>query len=124
MTQFSGIPFDHETPYRYDQAKRLLRLMLGELRSRKYLFDFGVAAKASGRPAITGAKGPSIWDFLRLREAASGPFTKHPHLTLSMFPEHLRVMVTLPNGASGTYRRHLKSLTIADLRALVGGSSA
>ena len=119
LTQFSGIAFDQENPYRYDQAKRILRLMLGDLRSRKDLLAFGISSKAAGRPAITGSKGPSIWDFLRLREVETGPFTKHPHLTLSMFPEHLAVMVTLPNSALGRYRQHLKGLSVAELRSLL-----
>jgi hypothetical protein len=121
LTQFSGIPFDYETPYRYDQAKRLLRLMLGELRSRRDLLDLGISSSAGGRPAITGTRGQSVWDFLRLKVAASGPFTKHPHLTLSLHPEHLGVMVTLPNGAAGHYRKHLKNLGTEGLRDLVGG---
>lgn len=124
LTQFSGIPFDHDTPYRYDQAKRLLRLMLNELRSRRDLRDLGVLADGDGRPAITGARGQSVWDLLRLSVAGSGPFTKHPHLTLSLHPEHLGVMVTLPNGAAGRYRRHLRRMGSSALQDLVGELSA
>lgn len=120
LTQFAGIHFDEETPYRYDQAKRLLRLMLDELRLRPDLRDLGISASGEGRPAITGTRGRSVWDFLRLEVTASGPFTKHPHVTLSLHPEHIGVMVTLPNGAARHYRRQLEDLGAAGMRELVG----
>lgn len=120
LTQFCGIPFDEEAPYRYGQAKRLLRLMLDELRQREDLHELGVSAEGAGRPAITGARGQYVWDFLRLGVAGTGVFTKHPHLTLSLHPDYVGAMVTLPNDAAGRYRKHIKSVGAEGLKTLVG----
>lgn len=119
LTQFSGIRFDEETPYSYAQAKRLIRLLMSELRSREDLQSLGVVAMDEGRTAITGAKGHHVWDFIRLRAANSGSFTTHPHLTLSLHPDHIGVMATLPNGAAGRYRAQLLSLGHDGVRDLV-----
>lgn len=118
LTQFSGIQFGPETPYRYDQAKRQLRLMMDDLRQHETLARLGIAKELKGRTAITGSKTDHVWDYLQLAAAGTGQFTTQPHLTLSLHADHLGVMVTLPNGAHRRYRSHLLGLGPDGLRDL------
>lgn len=107
LTVFSGIPFGRKYPYNYLEAKRLIRLMMDELRKRSDLKrKLGMNPLGKGRPAITEAN--AVWDFLRLAQAKrSEPFTKFPHLTLGIEEEELTVGVTIPNAIRGKYFRPL-----------------
>ena len=88
QTTVTGIPFGQDHPYTYLEAKRLLRLLMAELRSESSLDAVGINRSSEGRPAITEGAG-SVWDFLPLTVAAPGvAFTKFPHATV---PSALRV---------------------------------
>jgi hypothetical protein len=109
LTRFSGVPFSDDDPYTYLEAKRILRLLLDELRSRKDLRDrLGVDPKAPGRGSITGSKGELVWDFLSLRGGAGKGVTARPHLSLGISRQSLRVMVTIPDKVEGSARRALR----------------
>jgi hypothetical protein len=61
LTVFSGVDFDRETPYTYKKARRLMKLLTEELRTRsdlrrKLRMDSG----GPGRPAITGREGSGV----------------------------------------------------------------
>jgi hypothetical protein len=104
LTTFAGIPFKTEEPYHYGDAKRVLRLIMGELRQRPDLREaFGVKRFGQGRAAITGTRGTSVWDFLPIGASDEG-FTAAPHLTLGLHQRTLEMMLTLPNGMKGDYR--------------------
>lgn len=120
LTVFSGIPFDADSPYTYLEAKRLLRLALDELRTRKDLIrGAGLDPNGMGRGAITGTKGSSVWDFLRVGTPKKvREFTKAPHLTLSIQQERVLAMVTVPNGVTRQWRRQLVKLDDAAFRDL------
>lgn len=118
LTQFSGIQFGPDAPYRYDQAKRQLRLMISELREHEGLARLGIAKELKGRKAITGSKTDHIWDYLQLTAAGPGTFTSQPHLTLSLHADHIGVMVTLPNSAPRRFLSHLLGLGPDGLRDL------
>jgi hypothetical protein len=109
LTVFSGMRFGNDEPYTYLEAKRLLSLMMEELRTRKELRQMlGADPDGSGRSAITGRDSLRIWDFLpllRAKEAAS--FTEFPHLTISLDQEKLLAIVTVPNGIRREFRRNL-----------------
>ena len=122
LTVFSGVPFGRDHPYNYREAKRILRLAMGELRTREKLAkELGVDLEAPGRPAITGEESSLVWDFLRFRgEAAKDPFTKHPHLALSIRSEDVFAFLTLPNGMKTSYRRSLIRLGPGGFRSLIG----
>lgn len=106
LSTFTGVPFGDGEPYHYGEAKRVLRLMLGELKKRPDLRAIGLRAGAQGRPAITGVRAELVWDFLPLGHG--GPaFTSRPHLTLSLHSDHVGAMITLPNGMDNPRRKRL-----------------
>jgi hypothetical protein len=109
LTVFSGIPFAKNYPYNYGEAKRLIRLIMDELRQRSDLKrKLGMNPRRRGRPAITGREGNAVWDFLSLAHAkTSKNFTKFPHLTLGIEQEELTAGVTVPNAIRQEYRHQL-----------------
>lgn len=120
LTRFSGVPFSDDHPYTYLEAKRILRLLLDELRSRKDLRErLKIDPKAPGRGAITGSKGHIVWDFLSLRGDASKRFTSRPHLSLGIETRRLSVMVTIPDKVEGRVRRALREIGEDEFAALL-----
>ncbi|MBI3197674.1 MAG: hypothetical protein HYZ40_09215 [Rhodospirillales bacterium] len=111
LTRFSGVPFSDDHPYTYLEAKRILRLVLDELRGRKDLRDrLGVDPDAPGRGAITGSRGDLVWDYLSLRGDTKKGFTARPHLSLGVSRRGLGVMVTIPDKVEGRARRALREI--------------
>ena len=100
LTIFSGIPFGDDEPYSYPEAKRLLKLMMEDLRTRKDLVrDLRMDPKGQGRSAITGKNGVAVWDFLWLHNSSDKDvFTHSPHLTLVVSHDRVTAMITVPNG--------------------------
>lgn len=121
LTEFTGFPFGAERPYNYLEAKRLLRLALGELRMRTDLQRrVGMDPSRSGRKAITGRDGQAVWDFLPLRHAQGTElFTNHPHLTLAVENDRVLAHVTLPNGLAPPLKKRLRSLSLEGLGAIL-----
>jgi hypothetical protein len=110
LTSFSGISFDEGNPYTYLEAKRLLQLVMQEVRKSKALQErLGVDLVRPGRPAITGSKGGTVWDVLHFGKAKDIDFSKHPHLTFALEPARARVQLTIPNGIDGQLRRNFAS---------------
>lgn len=110
LTEFTGIHFDEQNPYNYGEAKRLIRLLMDELRQHPGL-DGVIHPAAAGRGAIKGRQGTSVWDFLRLREARlEDKFDGQPHFTLSIGERYVSPIIILPNAMAGKYRRKLVSL--------------
>ena len=112
LTSFSGVPFGSEEPYSYFEAKRLLKLMMDELRgSRRLRGELGVDLNSPGRGAISGRYGTAVWDFLRLQAARGAPlFTKYPHLTMAIEHDRVLAMITVPDGVKTEFRRGLIDL--------------
>jgi hypothetical protein len=107
LTVFSGIPFEPESPYSYPEAKRLLRLLMEDLRGRQELAEkLGVDLKRDGRAAITGKAGFSVWDMLPLA-AAGEHFTDAPHLTVGIRHDEAIAQLTIPNNVSHPTRKTL-----------------
>ncbi len=109
LTVFAGLPFGANCPYNYHDAKRLLRLALDKLRTRRALQrELGMNPKGKGRSAITGREGSSVWDFLPLGKARRAQnFTEYPHLTFAIQRERLLTEVIIPNGIRSQFRRNL-----------------
>jgi hypothetical protein len=109
LTEFSGVPFDEKTPYNYQEAKRILGLAMEKLRLHpKLQKELGIDPKQEGRPAITGQRGSSVWDYLPLKAArAEQIFTRFPHLTLSIQQKRIVVVVILPNGIKPEFRQNI-----------------
>ena len=112
LTMFAGFPFGVDHPFTYLEAKRVLGLAMGELRSRRDLVDcLGVNRKAPGRSAITGRQKNAVWDFLWLLPASEkDSFTKHPHLSLGIGSKSVDAVVTVPNAVNNTMRKNLRNL--------------
>ncbi|HSV36588.1 MAG TPA: hypothetical protein VLI46_13580 [Ramlibacter sp.] len=109
LTMFSGIGFDDKNPYTYLEAKRVLKLIMEELRKDKTLAaSLGADLKAAGRSAITGSEGTLVWDFIPLKSAADArKFTEHPHLTFCIAHDSAVVQLTVPNGVAAGLRNAL-----------------
>ena len=119
LTMFDGFPFSSENPYTYGEAKRLLKLAMGELRKDTSLKTLGMDPNAPGRGAITGRRGDSVWDFLSLVDRPKrGVFTSYPHLTLAVHSDHLHVAITVPHGVIRRVRSRLVDLETQGLVAL------
>jgi hypothetical protein len=85
LTMFDGFQFSAENPYTYREGKRLLKLVMQELRRESSIKRLGIDPKAPGRSAITGSGQSGVWDFIPLRDRPrDGLFTAYPHLTLSL----------------------------------------
>lgn len=113
LTRFDGFPFSDKNPYTYGEAKRLLKLAMGELKADRSLRALGADPKASGRPAITGRGGRVVWDFLPLTDRPKrGAFTAYPHLTLGLHADHLEVALTIPNGVIRPVRQRMCQLGV------------
>lgn len=112
LTVFSGIPFNENEPYDYQEAKQILELAMEELRGRKDLVkQVNMNPKGRGRGAITGKNRTSVWDFLRLRGSKEDePFTKYPHLTLGIQRDQVLVHITIPNEITASFRRNISNL--------------
>lgn len=119
LTEFDGIPFGVDRPYNYLEAKRVLRLAVDELRKRADLKKMGMDEKGKGRPAITGRRGASVWDFIPLKAARGKNFTQFPHLTLSIQTDRFLVVVSLPNGVPGRMRQNLTAAGSGEFIKLV-----
>lgn len=109
LTKFAGIPFNNDNPYNYPEAKRLIRLMMDELRNRKDLQkQLNVDPIGIGRGMITGKALTAVWDFLRIKDFKhEKQFTKMLHLTVAIQTGRVVVIVTVPNGISSAYRKRL-----------------
>ncbi|MET3392545.1 hypothetical protein ABIC33_003203 [Variovorax sp. 1140] len=108
LTMFSGITFSESEPYTYLEAKRLLKLLVDELRHDRRLPErLGADTGADGRPAITGREQDSVWDLIPLKVAAGHAHTSFPHLTLSIERSRVRVQLTLPNGLQTALRQRI-----------------
>jgi hypothetical protein len=120
LTTFAGIPFSADYPYSYLEAKRLLRLLMLELRTDASLDAIGINRSGEGRKAITGSVHDSVWDFLPLTAAAEGDaFTDHPHFTLVLRRDRAVAQVTLPHGLSATLKRRLRDLGYDGFRGAI-----
>lgn len=121
LTMFSGVPFSRERPFTYLEGKRVLALAMDELRKRNDLrVQIGINPAALGRPAITGQKADSVWNYLSLANGGGEDvFTKFPHLTLGINVNSVEVTVTVPNAVNNEVRRKLIALKEEGFRSLV-----
>jgi hypothetical protein len=121
LTTFTGIPFGAEAPYTYLEAKRLLRLLMADVRADASLDSVGVDRLRGGRSAITGTTQMSVWDYLPfdLAKADEG-FTRYPHLTLSIQRDRAIAHLTLPDKLDGAMRRRLLAGGYAGFKAAIG----
>jgi hypothetical protein len=110
LTEFSGIHFDDDNPYNYHEAKRLIRLIMDELRQHPDLSGF-INSRVSGRGAITGKGGEAVWDYVRFRGLDQKlEHTKVPHLSLVIDRREIRVFINAPNSMQGRFRRPVVDL--------------
>ncbi len=100
LTRFTGIHFNNDNPYSYPEAKRLLKLLMVELKANKKLIkEMGLDPHSMGRGAITGQKGYAVWDFINIIEAhGAQAFTHYPHVTLGIRNTDAGVSITIPHG--------------------------
>lgn len=122
LTAFSGIHFDDQNPYSYAEAKRLLKLLMDELRENQSLHThLGIQLNAPGRGAITGSKNDGVWDFVRLAIAqGEDSFTKFPHLTLSIESDRAIAQISIPNSVDRQIRRNLIESGYESFRNTIG----
>jgi hypothetical protein len=109
LTEFAGIAFDEDNPYSYGEAKRLLRLVMRELRAHPRLQSV-IDPDALGRGAITGKGQTVVWDFLRIEGLGDEKHTRYPHFTVVINSEEARAFLNVPNSMEARYRRPVKAL--------------
>lgn len=121
LTMFSGFPFGPDQQFTYLEGKRVLKLALNELRTRRDLLHrLGINPKSPGRASITGRQGDAVWDFLSLSMASDeSKFTNYPHLTLRVGSQDVRAMVTVPDNVNRVTKQKLKGSGEAGFQALV-----
>ncbi|SDK62543.1 hypothetical protein [Microbulbifer yueqingensis] len=121
LTVFTGIPFDEDRPFNYLEAKRILKLIMDELREDlAFCRDARINPDLPGRGAITGSKGSAVWDFLAHEDAVEGEnFTKTPHFTVGINHQRLNVSITIPHRIKAQYKSALKSLTYDEFYDIV-----
>jgi len=106
LTRFAGIPFSHDNPFNYLEGKRVLGLLMNELKRKKSIQKLGVDSNLPGRGAIKSFKGWSVWDFMRLKiSKGTGSFTKYPHLTIGIHAEEAVALITLPHAVKYSIRK-------------------
>jgi len=113
LTMFDGFRFA-EGEATFGEAKRLLKLAMGELRQHQVLIDMGIDPKAKGRGAIKTSAQPIVWDLLPLK-SKHRDFTKFPHLTLDVTDTHACPAIVVPNGAERGVKKRLSGLTVDSL---------
>jgi hypothetical protein len=101
---FDGFPFSDEYPYTDEEARRLLKLAMAEMRKDKSLQKLGIDPKPD--KVVTGP-----WQCLVLKDAPKGKdHTAYPHLSLGVREEYLDVCLTIPNGAPKTVLRNISDI--------------
>jgi hypothetical protein len=120
LTEFAGIDFDRDEPWSYREAKRLLKLLMDELRTRKALAtSLGVDLEAAGRPAITD-DGRHVWDFLKLKLADQAKtHTSYPHFIISLSDTTLGAYLSIPNSMRTSFHRRLLGEDFNDFEDLI-----
>lgn len=121
LTKFSGVPFSQDNPYSYIEAKRLLKLLINEIRDNKgFVKELGLDPESRGRGAIKGTKGTVVWDYLRFREARDGKeFTDYPHLTFDISFEKVGLKLTIPDKVKGSVRQNIYGRSFEDFHSLL-----
>lgn len=105
LTEFTGIHFDENNPYSYGEAKRLIRLIMDQLRVHSELSGL-IDPKSKGRKAITGKGEVVVWDYIRLRGLnRTANHTAHPHFTIVINHEEVRAFLNVPNSMEARFRR-------------------
>jgi len=109
LTVFDGIRFGKEEPYSYPEAKRVIRLLMDELRSNSQIQSgFGVNPAIKGRGKITGQESDHVWDYLPIGVSEEArAFTEFPHLTVGIHRGFVQALVVVPNGIRTDFRRAL-----------------
>ena len=108
LTRFAGVPFSRDNPFNYLEAKRVLGLLMDELKKRKSIIKLGVDPDLPGRGAIKAFKGWSVWDFMRLKVSKDAKnFTKYPHLTVGIHADKALALITLPNAVKRSIRKQV-----------------
>jgi hypothetical protein len=122
LTTFTGIPFGAEVPYTYLEAKRLLRLLMADVRADASLDELGVDRVRGGRSSITGTAQNSVWDYLAFASsAADEEFTRYPHLTVSIHRDRAIAHLTLPDKLDRAMRRRMLTGGYEAFRVAIGG---
>lgn len=98
LTRFAGIPFNETRTYTYLEAKRLLGLLIGELKTRPAIVKhLGIDSTLPSRGAIKKDLS-RVWNYIRFKESrVCDNHTRYPHLTIGIDPSEARALITLPH---------------------------
>ncbi|MCH2227467.1 MAG: hypothetical protein MK033_06810 [Candidatus Caenarcaniphilales bacterium] len=107
LTCFSGIPFNKENPYEYFEAKRVLKILMPELKKYSILEkELDMNFHDSGRGAISS--GLSVWDCIAVNDDKRNNYTDLLHFVISIRQKSFDVCFTLPDKLKGSYRSKLR----------------
>ena len=111
LTQFTGVPFGPDYAYSEGEAKVVLRALMSELRPRLAASRILPPTSPLGRPAMAGS-----WDIVRFSFAsAEHPFTRYPHLTVSLEDKLALVQLVLPNNAQAEFWHPIRTCSMTQL---------
>lgn len=109
LTAFTGIPFGKDKPYNYDDAKRVIRLAMEELRSHQELnSELGVYLERPLKPAIKGKNGDLVWDCFWPKGIEK--WTAAPHLSVGIHRYYLNAVVIVPDKVATAFRNRLRDV--------------
>lgn len=107
LTRFNGFPFGKSEEFTYASGKRILRLLVAELKSDKDLLKaLRLPKNPTSRDAISNQ--PTLWDFLSSVRDDSA-FNTKPHFTVGVGRERAEALLTVPNAAQSVSRRIAKT---------------
>lgn len=108
LTTFTGIPFNKENPYNYLEGKRVLKLLMQQLRTQRILQELGIDLNFTGRGAITN---DFVWDCIPVKKLAPNKlFTSSPHFTISLRDESIMVNLVIPDGVTGSVLKKIQAI--------------
>jgi hypothetical protein len=110
LTQFTGVPFGPDYAYSEGEAKVVLRALMSELRPRLKASRILPHTSPLGRPAMAGS-----WDIVRFSFASAEPFTRYPHLTVSLEDKLALVQLVLPNNAQAKFWHPIRTCSMTQL---------
>ncbi len=109
LTTFTGVPFSYSHTYNYPEAKRVLKLLMSNLKQHTELEqELNLNLQHSGRDAITS--GRSVWDYIPVKSIdLNSRFNQLIHFSVSIGEERMYCGMVLPDKLSSIVRKKIKN---------------
>ncbi len=110
LTTFTGVPFVPNHPYNYPEAKRILNLLISNLKQHTELErELNLNLQHPGRNAISS--GRSVWDYIPVKSIDPNlRFNQLIHFSISIGEEMMYCGMVLPDKLGSVERKKIKNL--------------